>query len=184
MSSNEVLSDCNYFTASPGAHGTIVATRDVNNFQFYGFIEGPGIQINQAPTLVQLRKRSALTTLGKFVALGDQDINVGGYVSVTPTMGVYGPGQYDDMSVTPINGSYILSLTVSYISTQIQVFVEDDNNVLLFATSFIPSFTTPCTLSTSKTIDLPANRDIRVRIVCTGNGVLLLTKSYFTLSTA
>ncbi len=187
--SNEVLADCDYYTADPNADASIVATRDVNNFRFYGMIAGPGIQINQAPTLVQLRQAPTITSIGKYVSLGTSDVNIGGNgTDYIPTLVVNGPGQYDEIgNVTPITGSYTASLSVSFSSlSSITIYVVDftNNTQIMIGSLFNALSPNIATLSVSKTVDIPANHNVGVRINTVGFGILYLARSYFTLSTA
>jgi len=187
--SNEILADCDYYTADQNAEASIVAGRDGNNFRFYGITAGPGIQINQSPTLVQLRQAPTTTSLGKYVSLGALDVNIGGNgTNYFPTMVVNGPGQYDEIGdVTPITGSYTVSISVAFsalLSIEISVFDLTANSQIMFTSLFGVLSSNISTLSASKTVDIPANHNIRVRINTNGYGTLYLTKSYFTLSTA
>lgn len=183
--SNDIISDCTY-SAAP-ADGVIVGPRNVNDFRFYGLIAGPGIEVTQTPTFVGLRQQPNLTTLGKFVNMG-QDIAVSGTVNYFPTLDSSGPGQYDQIGDTiPISTDYTVSFNVSYIGTNIEVFLYDPttNTVLFSATnSYLTTTNQRDTLSSSKKVFLQAGQQIAVRIrIVSTSGQLLLSKSYLTIST-
>jgi hypothetical protein len=183
---NEIISDCTYSSA-PG-DGVIVGPRDGNDFRFYGFIAGPGIEVVQNPTFVGVRQQPNLTTLGKFVNMGN-DIIVNGVVNYFPNLNATGPGQYDQIgNVIPVTTNYTISFLVSYVGQSIEVFLYDiATNVVLFSTrnEYTSTFDRRDSVLSVRNVNLVADQQIGIRIrIKSTNGQLLLSKSYLTISTA
>ena len=121
--------------------------------------------------------------------MGTSDVNIGGNgTDYIPTLVVNSPGQYDEIgNVTPITGSYTASLSVSFSSlSSITIYVVDftNNTQIMIGSLFNALSPNIATLSVSKTVDIPANHNVGVRINTVGFGILYLARSYFTLSTA
>lgn len=181
--SNKVASGCTY--SSTPADGVITATQDGNNFQFYGLIAGPGIQLTQSPTTIIITPTNGPSdVIGKFVNMG-QDLVHAVPINYTVTFNSSGPGQYDQIGDTiPITTRYRVSWDVTYSGTQITTLLEDaDTGVLLASasTSYISS-TKPDTISSSRKMLLNAGQRLRFRITSTAPGTLFLSKSYLTIS--
>lgn len=181
--SNNIATDCTYSNADPTADASIVGTQNGNDFPFFGVIAGPGISVTQTPTTVQVDQLATTTSMGMFVNMG-QDLTYGVPISYIVEFDASGPGQYDQLnSIVPVTGSVFVSWSVSYVSTNITVQLEDANTGVVLARSAMNfSSIRPDTISSARDLDLVAGQQLRLRIISTSPGQLLLSRSYFTLS--
>lgn len=190
-----VESGCTYSTATSVFDATIVGTRNVNDFRFFGLSEGPGIQLTQLANVVQIAQRPAESIRGLYMGMGD-DFQYSSSLTYLPQLNSSGLGQYnhnlyDNGLITPpIDGPYIVSWLVSHIGTSLNVFLEDVNTSEIIASSrylFTPDgpnvTLVPNSIGSSRILDLNTTQKLRLRITSAANGTqtLLLSKSNITI---
>jgi hypothetical protein len=187
--SNELQSSSTYSNAAVVFDATIVGVRDVNDFRFYGLIAGPGISILETATTVTVIDEPTVGVIGMFMNMG-ADLVYGVPISYVPQLDSTGLGQYNNGLyaagiITPqVSGSHTLSWLVSFMSTNINVIVEYLDGTLIANSPYrFDDRTRPTSVGSTRTLDLVGGVPIRLRIVSTSPGTLLLSNSYITVST-
>ena len=181
-SADEILSSCT--TSSLSSDASIIAGRSGNNFQFYGLIGGPGIQITENTNTIRIDEVTTATPFGKFVNMG-QDLTHAGPISYNVITNSSGPGQYDLLGdFIPITGPIRVSYNVTYTGPLVAIEFSINGQVVAKSATGYSLGIQQNTFGSSRVMMLNAGDQISLRIAAYGSGTLFLSKSYLTISTA